>query len=111
MLFSLHHERNLLIIINTFKALTELCQQSALIDKMGFREGMGLLMSNYIVPVLRFQWDVKELLELKCLCIEFLGALVDTQKRWEEMENEYLMSFGERNINLCLIKVLKNESK
>ena len=36
MLFSLHHERNILIIVNTFKALTELCQQSTLIDKMGF---------------------------------------------------------------------------
>lgn len=59
MLFSLHHERNILIIINTFKALTELCQQSTLIDKMGFIEGMGLLMSNYISPVLQFPWEVK----------------------------------------------------
>ena len=47
---------NIEIIVITFKALTELCQQSTLIDKMGFMEGMGLLMSNYINPVLKFQW-------------------------------------------------------
>lgn len=50
---------------------------------MGFIEGMGLLMANYISPVLRFSWEVKELIELKCLCIGFLGALVNTQKKWE----------------------------
>lgn len=61
LLFSLHHEKNIQIIVNTFKALTELCQQSTLVDKMGFIEGMGFLMSNYISPVLRFPWEIPQL--------------------------------------------------
>ena len=31
---------------------------------------------------------------------------MNTQKKWDEMENEYLMSEGEKNINSCLLGVL-----
>jgi hypothetical protein len=34
--------------------LCELCNNCTLIDKMSFEEGMGLLLRNYIVPVLEF---------------------------------------------------------
>ena len=109
LLFSLHHEKNIVIIVNTFKALTELCQQSTLVDKMGFIEGMGLLMANYINPVLQFPWNIPELNELKSLCISFLAALVGTQKKWEEMETQYLMSESNKNVNSCLINAMNQE--
>lgn len=103
MLFSLHHEKNIAIIVQTFKALTHLCEQSTLIDKMSFMEGMGLLMSNYINPVLMFPWEIPELAELKTLCIGFLGALVGTQKKWDEIETQYLLAPDAKNINRCLL--------
>ena len=36
MLFSLHYEKNIQIIMQIFKALSELCFHSTLMDKMGF---------------------------------------------------------------------------
>jgi hypothetical protein len=43
---------------------------------------MGLLMSNYIMPVLEFEWSIVELEELKVLCINFLSVLVSNNRRW-----------------------------
>lgn len=61
LLFVLYYEKNLQIIILIFKTLCELCNNCTLVDKMSFEEGMGLLLRNYIVPVLEFEWSITEL--------------------------------------------------
>lgn len=61
LLFVLYYERSLPIVILVFKTLCELCNNCTLVDKMSFEEGMGLLLRNYIVPVLEFEWSISEL--------------------------------------------------
>jgi hypothetical protein len=61
LLFALYYEKNVQIVVLIFKTLCELCNNCTLIDKMSFEEGIGLLMSNYIVPVLEFEWSIVEL--------------------------------------------------
>jgi hypothetical protein len=39
-----------------------------------------------------------------------LGALVNSQKKWDEMENYYLTSPADKNINMCLLEVLLKQS-
>ena len=112
LLFALYYEKNLQIIIMIFKTLCELCNNCSLIDKMSFEEGMGLLMSNYIMPVLEFEWSILELEELKTLCINFLSVLVSNNRRWVEIEEKYFKS-SKANINHKLIQVIdmrKNNS-
>ena len=105
LLFALYYEKNLQTIIMIFKTLCELCNNCSLIDKMSFEEGMGLLMSNYIMPVLEFEWSILELEELKVLCINFLSVLVSNNRRWAEIEEKYFKS-STANINHKLIGVI-----
>ena len=44
LLFSLHHEKNIAIIMEVFKTLSSLCHHCTLVDKMAFEDGVGLLM-------------------------------------------------------------------
>lgn len=113
LLFALYYEKNLQIIVMIFKTLCELCNNCSLIDKMSFEEGMGLLLSNYIMPVLDFEWTILELEELKALCINFLSVLVSNNRRMVEIEEKYFKS-SKHNINHKLIQVIalrRNSSK
>ena len=92
LLFVLYYEKNLEIIILIFKTLCQLCNNCTLIDKMSFEEGIGMLLSNYIVPILEFQWNIAELQELKILCINFLSVLVNSNRKWVEIQQKYFKS-------------------
>lgn len=61
LLFSLHYEKNVQVVVSVFTALAELCRNSTLIEKMPFEEGVGLLMANYISPVLDLDWQLPQL--------------------------------------------------
>lgn len=106
LLFALYHEKNLQTIVLIFKTLCELCNSCSLVDKMSFEEGVGLLLSNYIVPVLEFEWTLLELEELKALCINFLSVLVSSNTRWAEIEERYFRA-GKDNVNHRLLQVIE----
>ena len=35
---------------------------------------------------------------------------MNSQKKWDEMESDYLMSEGENNINFSLLKIVRNSN-
>ena len=105
LLFVLYHEKNLQVIILIFRTLCELCNNCTLIDKMSFQDGIGLLLANYIVPLLRFQWTITQLEELKILCINFLAVLVNSSRKWPQIEQKYFKSPID-NLNLQLLDVI-----
>jgi hypothetical protein len=107
LLFVLYYEKNLPAIVLIFRTLCELCNNCTLVDKMAFEEGVGLLLSHYIVPILDFEWTISQLDELRVLCINFLAVLVNSNRKWAEIEQRYFKS-SQGNINLKLLAVLEH---
>lgn len=85
LLFCLRHEKNIEVVIKNLHVLTMLTEHTALLSKMPYEQGAGLLLRNFILPILKFPAENQDVCNLQLAAIGILTAIVSQDYNWKEL--------------------------